>query len=189
MTNHRPDITVFSRSIDAASIGPRVSERTIEATAAERVALAIALDLAAINRLVARLTVRRLASGLIEVKGSFEGDVLQACVVTLEPFPASVSDKFRVTFGDTEPEPQLAEIDIDFDDSDPPEPIMDGRIDLGVLLAEQLSLALDPYPRGPDAELPPEYVAAALVPGQQPIHPDSRLERRNPLLGLDKLKK
>jgi hypothetical protein len=32
----------------------------------------------------------------------------------------------------------------------------DGIADLGEAVAEQLALALDPYPRAPDAELPPE---------------------------------
>jgi hypothetical protein len=36
-------------------------------------------------------------------------------------------------------------------DEDPPDPIVDGRIDLGALAAEFLALGLDPYPRKPGA--------------------------------------
>ena len=45
-----------------------------------------------------------------------------------------------------------------FDEEDPPEPIRAGRMELGELVAQHLSLALDPYPRKPGAELPAEVV-------------------------------
>ena len=34
----------------------------------------------------------------------------------------------------------------------PPEPVFGDQLDLGEILAEELSLALDPYPRAPDAD-------------------------------------
>ena len=37
-------------------------------------------------------------------------------------------------------------------DDDEPDPIVDGKIDLGALAAEFLALGLDPYPRKPGAE-------------------------------------
>ncbi|WP_374650385.1 DUF177 domain-containing protein [Dongia sp.] len=178
------DITVFSREIEAASVSARATERRIEAKPDERAALAEVLDLRAIDRLTATLWLRRLASGLIEVKGELEGEVVQTCVVTLEPVPATVRESFRLTFGDAEPEPALDEIDIHFDDSDPPEPIEDGKIDLGALVAEQLSLALDPYPRKEGAEIPQEY---APKPGE--VTDIGTAGRRKPFEGLDKLKK
>ena len=40
---------------------------------------------------------------------------------------------------------------------DPPDPIVDGKIDLGALAAEFLALGLDPYPRKPGVAFdPPE---------------------------------
>jgi uncharacterized metal-binding protein YceD (DUF177 family) len=185
MTRQASDISVFSREIEASSVSSRPQERQIDASPAERVALAEVLNLQAIDQLVARVGVRRLNSGLIEVKGSFESEVVQTCGVTLEPLPAKVAESFRLTFGEAQPEPDLTEIDIDFEDSDPPEPILNGKFDLGVVIAEQLSLGLDPYPRKEGALLPSEFE-----------HPESDrasdLEsagRRKPFLGLDKLKK
>ena len=35
------------------------------------------------------------------------------------------------------------------DDEDEPDPIIDGKIDLGALAAEFFALGLDPYPRKP----------------------------------------
>lgn len=185
MTDHQADISVFSREIEAASVSPRAAERQIEATPEERVALAEVLELEAIDRLVATLRSRRLASGLIEVSGEMASEVVQTCVITLEPVPAKIRESFRLTFGDVEPEPTLGEIDIHFDDSDPPEPIIDGKIDLGALVAEQLSLALDPYPRKEGAEVPQEFAPspAEVVDLQAPV------ATRKPFAGLDKLKK
>jgi len=185
MSDHQADISVFSREIEAASVSPRVSERQVEASEAERVALAEVLELQGIGRLIATLRLRRLASGLIEVTGNMESEVVQTCVVTLEPVPAEIRENFRLTFGDVEPEPTLGEIDIHFDDSDPPEPIVDGKIDLGALVAEQLSLALDPYPRKEGAEVPQEF-----APNEAEIHAlETPPATRKPFAGLDKLKK
>ena len=38
---------------------------------------------------------------------------------------------------------------------DPPEPIVNGRIDLGAVTAEFLALGLDPYPRKPGVAYEP----------------------------------
>jgi uncharacterized metal-binding protein YceD (DUF177 family) len=185
MTEHAADISVFSRLIEASSVSARATQRQIEASEAERIALAEVLELQAIDRLVATLNLRRLASGLVEVTGDVEGEVVQTCVVTLEPVPAKISEHFRLTFGDAEPEPTLAEIDIHFDDSDPPEPIVDGKIDLGALVAEQLSLALDPYPRKEGAAVSEEF-----APSPAEIHQlETPAATRKPFAGLDKLKK
>ena len=43
---------------------------------------------------------------------------------------------------------------------DPPEPIINGAIDLGRLATDALFLAVDPYPRKPDAVFEPLIVAA-----------------------------
>lgn len=176
------DNKVFSRTIEAGSISSRGSERRIEASATERAALADLLDLQAIGSLAATLSMRRLASGLVEVKGSLEADVVQTCVVTLEPVPAKIAESFRVTFGEGVEEPELAEIDLYYEDQDPPEPIVDGMIDLGALVVEYLSLGLDPYPRKADAAISKEYEA------EPQEAPETELpSTRKPFAGLDKL--
>lgn len=185
MTYHHTDISVFSRKIEAATVSSRSSERQIDASVAECKALADVLELQAIDRLVATLRLRRLASGLIEVLGEIESDVVQTCVVTLEPVPAKIRERLRLTLGDAEPAPMLGEIDIEFDASDPPEPIVDGVIDLGALVAEQLSLALEPYPRKEGAEVPQEFAPNSTEVDVLATSPATR----KPFAGLDKLKK
>ncbi|WP_374379301.1 DUF177 domain-containing protein [Dongia sp.] len=184
MSDQDIDITVFSRPFEASTVTARAAARQIEANAEERAQLAEVLDLISLDTLTATLSLRRLASGLIEVKGELDAKLVQRCVVTLEPVPAEVHESFRWTFGDVEPEPVLGEIDIDFGDSDPPEPIEHGQIDLGQVVAEELSLGLDPYPRKEGAVLPQEY-----EPKLGEVTEIGAAATRKPFAGLDKLKK
>jgi hypothetical protein len=46
------------------------------------------------------------------------------------------------------------------DAQDQPDPIVEGRIDLGALAAEFMALGLDPYPRKPGAAFAPPAEAA-----------------------------
>lgn len=165
-----------------ASIAARGTERRVDANPAELAALAELLDLPAVSSLTATVSLRRLASGLIEARGHLEADVVQECVVTLEPLPAHVAEDFRVTYGEAEPAPTLAEIDLDYEEADPPEPIEGGIIDLGALVAEHLALGLDPYPRKVGAELPQEF-----EPKNEPASESAKGETRKPFAGLDKL--
>jgi hypothetical protein len=73
------------------------------------------------------------------------------------------------------------DLELDVEGAEAPEPVLDGWIDLGELAAEQLGLAIDPYPRKPDAELPAEWKAE---PGAEP----AVTERPNPFAALEKLK-
>jgi uncharacterized metal-binding protein YceD (DUF177 family) len=76
---------------------------------------------------------------------------VQACVVTLEPVRAQLSEDFTVAFGAVRPAAE-GEVIIGLDEEDPAEELTDGRIDLGEVVAQQLAVALDPYPRAPGAD-------------------------------------
>ena len=66
-----------------------------------------------------------------------------------------MEDSFDVDFGDASADFDGDEISLDID-HDPPEPIEAGAIDIGELVAQYLSLALDPHPRAPGASLDPD---------------------------------
>ena len=130
---------------------------TIEANADERAALARRFDLIAIDRLSARLSLSRCMardrSGMV-LRASFdlEADLVQRCVVSLEPVEARISEaglivEYRLN-GDAEPS---AEVNVTLEGFDPPDILVDDQIDLGELVAEHLALALDPYPRADSA--------------------------------------
>ncbi|WP_332692021.1 YceD family protein [Bosea sp. (in: a-proteobacteria)] len=115
----------------------------------------------------------------VKLEGKITAALHQICVVTLEAFPVALTVPLKLDFA---PEAELAaaaaadagegEIDIEvlLNEQDPPEPIIDGVIDLGAITLEFLALALDPYPRKPGAnfddvapEAAPESPFAALA--------------------------
>jgi uncharacterized metal-binding protein YceD (DUF177 family) len=140
----------FSRPIAADQIGPQETEREIVANAAERARLVERFGLLELDRLAATLSLRRGRGGVIEVRGRLEAEVVQACVVTLEPVRSRLSENFMVAFG-TSSRTVGGAVVIGLEEEDPPEELIEGRIDLGETVAQQLAVALDPYPHAPAA--------------------------------------
>lgn len=131
----------------------------ISADAHERAALADAFGLPAIATLEAEFTLERAGRSRIHVHGRLHATVTRICVVSLDPFETEVSEPIDVTFA---PEAQARAADIRAANGEevhglapveePPDPIIEGRIDLGALAAEFLALGLDPYPRKPGVD-------------------------------------
>lgn len=140
----------FSRPVEATRLGAGETRRSITAEAAERAALAARFGLLALDRLDAEVRLTPLTGGLIRLSASFTADVVQSCVITLDPVPARIEETFTLLFGVVTP---AREVMLD-GEGEVVEPIPDGVIDLGEVVAQQLSLALDPFPRTPEAGLP-----------------------------------
>jgi uncharacterized metal-binding protein YceD (DUF177 family) len=139
----------FSRIERVDTIGERARDILIEATEAERAALAERFGLIAVDALSAKLTLRREAAG-ITARGRVRATVRQGCVVTGEPVEARIDEplalRFVVEAGDAaEEEIELGSGDLDTI------AIEGGAIDLGEAVAETMALALDPFPRAPAA--------------------------------------
>ena len=83
---------------------------------------------------------------VLSVVGSFQASVTQNCVVTLDPVEVKISEQLSLLFA------RDIGVSAENDDLDSAEPLMGDHVDLGEIIAEELSLSLDPYPRG--AELP-----------------------------------
>lgn len=148
-----PEGTVeLSRALRLERLAAGDVEQTIEANAQERAALAERFGLRDIRELRGHLTVRRPRQGpLIRVEGDLTAMVTQTCVITLEPVESRIEDSFVQLYTlEVASEPE-GEVFAGPDDEEAPEPLTGGRLDLGETLAEQLSLALDPYPKAPGA--------------------------------------
>jgi hypothetical protein len=164
----------FSRPIAVEQIGPQETVREIAANVAERARLAERFGLLGLDRLVATVRLRRGRAGLVLLEGHFEADAVQACVVTLEPVPANLAVDFAVTFGAAAPT-QGGTVVVGFDQEDPPEEIVNGRIDLGETVAQQLAVALDPYPRSAAAAASTEGALGDASAGPKPAGPFAAL--------------
>lgn len=127
--------------------------------AADPVARAAMAELAGLREIMsasASLDVTPERGGRFHVEGRVRGRVGQTCVVTLDPIENDIDEPIDLTFAPPDQIPQLADLVDEAAESgaeipDPPEPIEKGVIDLGRLATDALFLALDPYPRKPDA--------------------------------------
>jgi uncharacterized metal-binding protein YceD (DUF177 family) len=133
----------LSRVIEVSRIPVTGSAERIIADSTERALVAKRLGLPAVSSLTADLMLTRWHGEGVKVAGRFDAEVEQVCVVTLDPFPATVSDTIERYFL---PNARAAEPEADIDS------FADGVIELGEVVVESLSLALDPYPRKPGAE-------------------------------------
>jgi hypothetical protein len=122
----------------------------LEADDAARERIAKALELPAVVRLHADLTVRPWLDGA-EIRGGFAATVTQICGVSLDPFDAEVEGQVDLRVlpaGSANLQPQdHDEALLDPDAPDPPDAIEGEAIDLGAYVVEHLALALDPFPR------------------------------------------
>ncbi len=184
--NARAPAPEFSRPVQADSIGHEAVQREIEATPEECAALARRLDLEAIGSLRASLRLRRARGGqMVRIEGRMHAEVVQTSVVSLDPVPNTVEEEFAALFAPPELVPEGGlELDLDPYAEDDPEPIENGRIDLGELTAQHLSLALDPYPRLPGEEADEGGEAEG---GSAQPEPQTE-ERRQPFASLARLK-
>lgn len=156
----------FHRLIDVGGLSPAGEAFAIEATPQERESIARWLNILAVDSLSAEVVIEPQADrGRATLTGRMRAEVVQACVVTLEPltatieavlrrcFSAAVDDEWQ-QYGD-----ESEEIFLDAEDDVEIDPLPPAGIDLGMVIAEQLALEIDPFPRtaasGGDGDAPP----------------------------------
>ncbi|MBV8850297.1 MAG: DUF177 domain-containing protein [Methylobacteriaceae bacterium] len=161
---------IFSRPLSVEDVPPEGLDLTISATGPERDALAAQDGLEGLSKLEGSLHVAPWRKDGVAVTGEMRARVTQICVVSLDPFESELVEPIDVKFAPvdmpiaprpavprgtatrTRRAPEPADIPApkaEFEDEDPPDPIVGGAIDLGALVAEFLALGLDPYPRKP----------------------------------------
>ena len=139
----------FSRPVRADRIGTAREELTITADAAECAALSRRFALRALDALSARVFIWRDGAD-VRLEGRFDAKLVQSCVASGAPVPATVSEDINIRFARLA-EGLPEEVELDADDCDVME--FDGQaVDAGEAVAQSLSLALNPYPRAPDAD-------------------------------------
>ncbi len=132
-------------------IGARGLERERTASAAELAAIAEALELEACSSLHVRYRIRPLRSECYRLTGAIGAEVVQTCVVTLEPVAARIDETFDVEFHH---EAIAPEIDVELEILTAPEieQVEHQSIAVGRIAYETLAAALNPYPRKPGAQ-------------------------------------
>ena len=153
MTRSHPAWKVPVRLDEIPEAGLRLD---LEADAAARAAIAAAAGVDGVPRLRAGFDVARHGRDGLRVVGTVSATVRQTCVVTLDPVDNEVEEEIDLVFV---PAPAAGargdEAEAGDDAAEPPEPLVDGVVDLGAIATEFLILGIDPYPRKPGAVFEP----------------------------------
>lgn len=139
----------FSRPVDVRQADRR--QMRLEASEAERAALAARFALVRIDRLEAEVLLTREGRE-VAAEGRLMADIVQPCAVSGEDLAVAIDEPLAFRFvparRDYKPD---EEIELDAEDCDEIE--YDGsHFDLGEAVAQSLALAIDPFLTGPDAD-------------------------------------
>lgn len=177
----------FAFTLEIDRIPTAGGQYDLTASPAQRIAAAQRLGVLEVKVLSAHFAVKMGAGAIVRVNGKVHAEVVQACVVSLAPVPASLDEEVEVSFVNAErpsrkkKDPDEEEV-VGLEAEDPPEAVEDGRIDLGELAVTQIALVLDPYPRAPGVAFNP--AAAGLKASDT-----GDAEPAGPFAALAKLKK
>lgn len=171
----------FSRIFRVEHLGKGEAVVEIEATPGEAAALAKRYGILDVTRVRATVRLTAIARGDVAMDADFDATVVQRCVVTLDPVESRLQGSFSLVYLEnaSDGDEGLADV-IDGNDPDPAEPIVDGQIDVGEAVAEQIALEIDPFPRAPGAE----FTLPAAAGGAESVGD----ERPNPFAKLAILK-
>jgi len=162
MTSRQASLPAWSARIGDLPAAGRMLE--IEAAPAERRAIAAAYGVKDIEGFRARMLLQPVGEGGARLTGRLKVRLTQTCVVSLRPVAAVIDEEFTRTFlpaerieamqparrGDRKAK---AELVVDLEEDAPPEHLHGSAIDLAAVLLEEFALALNPYPRHPEAIL------------------------------------
>lgn len=169
-TQRQPGIR---RNVPVRDAGRTVKHLSIAANAQECAGLAVWLDVPGVKSLNAEIDLRLWQRDGLAIEGSGTATVTLLCGVTGEAFDEVLTLSFLRHYAAAAPHPARAEIDLSPDDSDSDaEELPQGSIDLGAILAEELSLAVPAWPRKPDAVFATGEEAAKPVAAEEPKKPN-----------------
>lgn len=131
-------------------IPDRGLSRERAASESERGEIASALKLISLDKLVTKYRISSISGGAWRLAGDLSADVVQPCIVSLEPVPAHLEEKFDVEFWQ---DARADESGGDLSVLQGPdiEPLEGSEVAAGRIVFETLAAALDPYPRQSDA--------------------------------------
>lgn len=124
----------------------------IEASEAERAALAARFGLGAVEALRAEISLEQKPRA-IRATGRLRAAIMQPCAISGEDFPVTIDEPIDLRFVEDNQRPagEDEEIELEADDCDEIE-FTGEMFDLGEAVAQSLGLAIDPYAEGPDAD-------------------------------------
>lgn len=148
------DAPEWSRLIEAAHVSLEVRKLSLEANESERQGLARRFDLPRLDVLRAELKLQAQSDG-VHADGTLHAELAQRCIATGDELPLVIDTPFALRFRHQTETGRAAdfeeEVELDASDCDTID-YPGSQFDLGEALSDTLYLALDPFPRGPNAE-------------------------------------
>lgn len=157
--HHEQPTSPVSFNVNVARLPQKGMPVVIEANEKQLAALAEEHGLLSMKNFRAELHVGSWKRNGVKVSGVVAADIVQACVVTLDPLDAHIEEEVSGLFL---PEDSKlgrlgfeggGEIMLDAEGPDSPEIFSGDTIDVGALAEEFFGLAIDPYPRKGDVAL------------------------------------
>jgi hypothetical protein len=132
-------------SVDTKAVAHAPAEFSYEASAGELEALKRYAEVEDLTSFMAYAKAIPLGQGKFRVSGKLQARLVQPSVVDLNAVPSFIEETFSVDYW---PKDAIQDgCEAEAFDTDPPEPLLGGRIPLGALLCELFVLSIDPYPR------------------------------------------
>ena len=151
----------FSRILDTDKLLQKAKPMMLEASVDECTAIAKRLGLQSLDAMVATVTVTlpTAIQKLTRLDVALKAQLTQACVVSLKPVAETLEEEFALWLNKgPEPEMTLSEDDyLDLANEEAETVYLNGEtsLEMGEILVQYLSLALNPYPRHPDEAFDP----------------------------------
>lgn len=165
----------LEREFDLGRLSDAGQEIVLAPKGAELAALAKWVDVPSVDTFTATVELTRKSLSDFHYAAKIEADIMQECVVTLEPVKSHVSRSFsrelhlsRVA----RHQPLTEALAPGAGDDETPEEISSPHFDVAGPVLEEFSLAIDPYPRAQGAAF-----ESPADPAEQATHPFAVLGR------------
>lgn len=145
------DTPPLSSTYDLSDLSDAGAEVRVAATAEQRTRLAKWAGADAVEAFEAQVTLRRRSPNRFAYDAMLTADIVQSCVVTLEPVRSHLALDVSRTLHLTKfpASAKLAAQELSPGSDEGAEEIQDNHYDLAGPLLEEFVLAIDPYPRCP----------------------------------------
>ncbi|MCF8474483.1 MAG: DUF177 domain-containing protein [Emcibacter sp.] len=142
----------FSRIVDVLHVGSKGKYYHYQTTGEENKSLAERYNIVAVKALSAECNLIPIKKGKYNLAVTFNAEIIQSCVISLELVEENIAGNFTAILIQEPNKTRRENSEIDFDhDEDDIEYLSSNLIDIGELIAQNLSLEINPYPRKPDA--------------------------------------
>ncbi|PCI48988.1 MAG: hypothetical protein COB49_05280 [Alphaproteobacteria bacterium] len=174
----------FSRPVDVTGLGTKGRYFKFQATDEERHALARRYSILGLDDLDVKCRIAAARKGAFKLEATFNAGIVQACGISLDPVTDKITRKFSLSLLQPERQRRKETSQIDFSpDEEDSEFLVSNIIDVGEIIAQYLSLEINPYPRKKGAT--GEELGQKIITGEDLI---SKKEKKNPFAALKSLK-